>query len=250
MDILQRLRDNPETIKEGLRRPSTVGMELNRAYHQLTDGEKYNQHGIDIFRDEDWDNLILLDACRYDDYAELTPFEGTVEKRESKGSASKQFVWGNFHKKELHDVVYVSGNQWYPRLLSETEFTSEVHSYHDVERDIRDGYVPSPEAVTNAALRLAKEHPNKRLIIHYMQPHKPYLGQNSELFTYHNGLGATFRESHASHSELLTAYRDNLRLVLEEVQSMAAQLQGKTVISSDHGELLGERVSPIPIRGY
>jgi hypothetical protein len=27
-------------------------------------------------------------------------------------------------------------------------------------------------------------------------------------------------------------------------------LPGKTVVSSDHGELLGERLSPIPLRAY
>ena len=39
---------------------------------------------------------------------------------------------------------------------------------------------------------------------------------------------------------LRNAYRDNLKLVLEEVKKMIGKLPGKVVITADHGELLGE----------
>jgi len=50
--------------------------------------------------------------------------------------------------------------------------------------------------------------------------------------------------------ELRRAYRENLKLVLEEVARLQDELVGKTVITADHGELLGERSQPIPIREY
>ena len=38
--------------------------------------------------DEDWDNLIILDACRYDLFEEVNTIDGTLESRISLGSAS------------------------------------------------------------------------------------------------------------------------------------------------------------------
>lgn len=46
------------------------------------------------------------------------------------------------------------------------------------------------------------------------------------------------------------AYKTNLELVLPYVKQLVAKLDGLTVVTSDHGNLLGERLSPIPVRGY
>jgi hypothetical protein len=37
---------------------------------------------------------------------------------------------------------------------------------------------------------------------------------------------------------------------LEEVETLLTELPGKTVVSADHGEMLGERMRPIPIIDY
>jgi hypothetical protein len=52
----------------------------------------------------------------------------------------------------------------------------------------------------------------------------------------------------ADRSDLCDAYRDNLRIVFKHVKRLVDELDGKTVISSDHGELLDERVTPFPVR--
>ena len=248
MYVWNRVREDPSLILEGVRHPRRVLLELTKTYYQMSQGNKYNTTGTDIFDDEDWDNLIILDACRYDAYIDATPFDNPVGYRTSAGSASPQFIRGNFGKKELHDVVYISGNQWFLRL--EDELDCELHYYHDVERDVMDGYVPSPGAVTSVARRLANDFSNKRLVVHYMQPHKPYLSTHRELFTYKGALEKTMRVSEANNQQLRTAYRANLDLVLEHVQELLPHLEGKTVISSDHGELLGERVRPFFFNMY
>ena len=38
--------------------------------------------------------------------------------------------------------------------------------------------------------------------------------------------------------------------MLNHVTDILNKLPGKSVVSSDHGELLGERLRPVPIRGY
>jgi bisphosphoglycerate-independent phosphoglycerate mutase (AlkP superfamily) len=44
------------------------------------------------------------------------------------------------------------------------------------------------------------------------------------------------------------AYVENLEVVLEEVDKLLDDLGGKTVVTADHGNLVGERLSPIPTR--
>jgi hypothetical protein len=247
MIIWERLRENPEFLLRAVRDPALVGLGANRTYYELRRGRRFNPAGTDIFADEDWDTLVLLDACRHDAYAELTPFDGPVETRESKGSASRQFVRGNFADKTLHDVVYVDGNRWFLKLYE--ELNCELHAHHDVDRDIADGFVPSPRAVTDAALELHEQYPDKRLLVHYMQPHYPYIATEIDGFELvREGLRETIRHNSLGYDELRAAYRDNLRYVLQDVQRLVAGLDGKTVISSDHGEMLGDRLSPVPVR--
>lgn len=248
MKILQSIRRNPDVLTEALTDPALIGLGLNRTYYEYTRGGDYNRAGTDIV-DEDWDNLILLDACRYDTYAEVTPFSGPVEVRESRGSSSQQFVRGNFTGRTLHDTVVVSGNQWYIDLGDELD--CEFHSYYDVDRDIADGFVPSAERVTEAVLTKKDEFPNKRLLIHYMQPHHPFIETEvEEIKLKRSGLRNTVRASSVDETAVRSAYRDNLQYVLRHVRRLMESLDGKTVISADHGELLGERLFPVPIRWF
>lgn len=257
MKLFPRIRRNPRLILEGVRDIPRAFAELNRFYHTKRSGPVYNRNGIDVF-EEDWDNLIILDACRFDYLAELTDFSSPVERRVSRGAASREFIKGNFSNRTLHDVVYVSGNRWFLELQ---EFlNSEVHAYRDVERDFfvdrfddtksDVGYVPYPETVLDSAIKAAEEFPEKRLIIHLMQPHKPYLGPNSDQFTYDGGLRSTMSASSADIKTLREAYKDTIDITLDHVEAALDSLDGRTVITSDHGELLGERLRPIPVRWY
>lgn len=257
MGLTTRIRRNPRLLLKGIRDVPAAFAELNRLYHTKRSGPEYNRNGIDVF-EEEWDNLIILDACRYDYFAESTNFDSPVERRVSRGSTSREFITGNFSNRALHDVVYVSGNRWFLELR---EFlNSEVHAYRDVERDFYVnrfdgtksdvGYVPYPETVLESAIEAAEEFPNKRLIIHLMQPHKPYLGPKSDQFTYDGGLRSTMAASSADTETLREAYRDTLEITLDHVKSALDSLDGRTVITADHGELLGERLRPIPVRWY
>lgn len=248
MKILKSIRRNPRYLAETLTDPALIGLGLNRTYYEYKQGGDYNRAGTDII-EEDWDNLILLDACRYDVYAGMTPFSGPVEVRESRGSSSQQFVRGNFTDRTLHDTVVVSGNQWYLDLRDEVN--CEFHAYYDVDRDIADGFVPSAEAVTETVLSKKDMFPNKRLLIHYMQPHHPFIETDVDgIGLERSSLRHTVRASSADETAVRSAYRDNLQYVLRHVQRLVESLQGKTVISADHGELLGERLSPVPIRWF
>jgi hypothetical protein len=62
----------------------------------------------------DWDNLILLDACRYDTFEELaTDLPGELKKTESKAPATDPFLRANFSGKKRCETVYVTVNHRY-----------------------------------------------------------------------------------------------------------------------------------------
>lgn len=243
---------NFEDIKKGLKDPTATLREVNKFYYTRGRRHSYYPHGTDIFAHEDWDNLIILDACRYDAFNHQITMAGTLEKRTSRGGMSPEFVRGNFSNKRLYDVVYISANEWFAQL--QDEINAEVHRFVNLQIDHLDLADVSvrPETVTEQALRIAEEYPDKRLIVHYMQPHQPYIGPTGqEHFELSPGLIETLRKSDHITDELLwRAYRENLDIVLNHAEELVSELTGKTVITSDHGELLGERVFPIPVKTY
>jgi hypothetical protein len=173
---IQTAMRNPERVFGHLSRKILT---INRAIRYRINGERYNPDGED-FLSADWDNLVILDACRYDEFKRalyeenaLANIDGTLEKRTSRGSMSEEFIRGNFAEKKLHDIVYVSGNPWYAKLTD--EIGCEVHKFHLVERGIVHGETCAPETLTEVALQMADKYPNKRLIVHYIQPPQPYI---------------------------------------------------------------------------
>ena len=140
--------------------------------------------------------------------------------------------------------MYVSSNAWFGKLHERLD--TRLHYYRLCERDAFDGVVTHPATVTDTAVAHDERYPDKRLLVHYLQPHGPYFGRDGD---------ERFRFPTEGHGDcdpavLREAYVQNLELVLSEVERLLDELRGKTVITADHGELLGERLWPIPVRQY
>lgn len=194
--------------------------------------------GMDVV-EEDWDYIIVLDACRYDTFKDVNWIDGELQKRKSKGAQTDEWLEKNFTG-SYQDIVYVSAN---PHLS-----TTNVGSI-DPEEQFHDYYFPymrdecmeygatKAECVNEDARKAVEEHPDKRVIIHYIQPHAPYIGEKriGEGSLYNLYASGTPRE------EIVEAYRSNLKYVLENVEDLLPDLDGKVVITSDHGEVLGEK---------
>jgi hypothetical protein len=231
--------------------------EINRQFHNFCRNFLNSKQGVDIF-EEGWDNIIILDACRYDTFVDLADLPGHTESRFSQGAATYEFIRHNFENKNLHDTVYVGGNTWFLKLRD--EINAEIHNFIDLQQGDRDVKfavqeldVPQPESVTKAALGAHERYPNKRLIIHYLQPHHPFLGKKGREWFSHQSSSLTEvidRTPNISRENIQEAYRENLELVLPEVERLIEELPGKTVITSDHGEMLGDRHQFIPLRDY
>lgn len=218
------------------------------------------------FMDADWDNLILLDACRYDTFEETVSLSGELSRVQSVGSKTRQFLRNTFEDDEFHDTVYVTANPQHASLVDDSTFHAVIPVWQDHWDDEHGSVLPDP--VTDAALAAADQFPNKRLLVHYLQPHQPFIGPKGQDFMRdHNLQGVEFNQrdgvgeldlypalNHGlldvSDDELYAHYKENLGAVLSSVKRLIAGLGGKSVITSDHGELLGDTAGPIPISSY
>ncbi|WP_434522784.1 hypothetical protein [Halorubrum sp. AS12] len=240
--------------------PKLLARKANRAYYTQFRRREYNNKGIDIF-EEDWDNLILLDACRFNLLKNNKDIiTGKLESRISRGSSTVEFLRGNFKNKKLLDTVYVNSN---PQLhRHRDEINSKIFHVENVWENNWDSEKKTvlPTTVTNEAMKLSKEFPEKRFIVHYIQPHYPFIGDkpsdfdNSQAFLKPGEAGSWTQiylgEISVDTHSVYKSYEQNLRICLNQVKDLLDELVGKTVITSDHGNMLGERSSPIPVREW
>lgn len=248
-----------EQLQRGIQNPRQGLRELNKLYWTRGNLRDFNPEGVDIF-EEDWDNLIILDGCRYDALKEQLPaydINGDLQQRTSRGSATWEFLRGNFHGKRLDDVVYVTASTiLYQGSVFREDLDVELHDVIDVwTSGIEYGEDGTPpENVAREARAANEDYPNKRLVIHFVQPHAPYLGDlGREQFPDFspNPLSERFLgRIDTPEATLRAIYRENLGLVLDEVEELVPELPGKTVVTADHGMLLGEREKPVPIKSF
>jgi len=205
--------------------------------------------------ERDWDNLIILDACRYDLFEEWSELPGELTRSYSVASATGKFVKRTFKRDTFADIVCVTANPRYYDVLDEDKFHDIYHLWKDHwDDDIR--MVP-PEVVNEAVLEAYERYPNKRILAHYIPPHLPFIGETGREITHRVQIGGglvreenweqkpNFWEKVATGEieidRAWQAYRENLEFVLPVIDDLLADLQGKTVVTSDHGNAFGER---------
>ena len=210
-----------------------------------------------LIHETDWNVLIILDACRYDSFKDLykNHLKGTLKKAMSPGSNTPEWLAHTWTDK--YDLTYVSGNpyvntQGVPigRFVARNHFT-EIIDVWNLGWNEELGTV-HPEQMNEATL---STNLKPKSIIHYVQPHRPYIGRKGRF----SRPGSHFRQDilglpmppqkptqKAPHfHQTKKAYADTLDLVLIYVAELMPQLEGKVVVSADHGELLGERIDGI-----
>ena len=141
--------------------------------------------------EEDWDHLIILDACRYDFFEKVYEdyFGGDLEKRKSIGSSTPEWASKTFTGK--HDILYFSSNpfvndvglplneiEWGSSCGYEWNATEHISNIVDVWHEGWDDELGTvtPEKM-NEVVRdhMDEVRDSERTIIHYMQPHAPYI---------------------------------------------------------------------------
>lgn len=210
---------------------------------------------------EEWDNLLLLDGCRYDAFAEVCSFDGQLKQRVSAGSATEEWTKANFEGETFHDTVYLTTNPFTLDLPDGT-FHAVINCLSECWDDDL-GTVP-PKPVVEKARTARAKYPNKRLIVHFIQPHFPFIGEFGQTlpqsgFTRPGDTEARgnpiwtrmqFGFDGLTESEVRNGYIENLELVYDAVEDLLPALPGRTVISADHGNLIGDRCCPLPVKAY
>jgi hypothetical protein len=213
----------------------------------------------------DWDTLLLLDACRYDLFAEtVTDLPGELSRRTAHDSATPRYLAENFAGGQFHDIVYVTANPYVNTKLPDGTFHHVVPVWKDGWDD--DLQVVPPEAMLAATREAVAEFDNKRILAHFTQPHAPFigdvrLGEREVSPARERALGHEkdaenptpfdmLARSEVSREDVWRAYQSNLKRVFPAVRTLLNELEGKTVVTSDHGNALGEWAKPFLVRVY
>lgn len=197
--------------------------------------------------DYDWDVLVILDACRYDMYREVV---GNGKPVLSVASTSTEWMDITFDGQYEHEVAntgYISANP-FSRRLEESRFGLIDHVWQDYwDDDI--GSIP-PEPVTDHGIAAAQSEEFDRVILHYMQPHFPFIGSEQFGRLGRSGFGMEGKESQnvwdmvrdgsAEPEAVIEAYYENLRYVYDFVETVLQNVRGRVLITADHANALGE----------
>jgi len=235
-------------------RPYQMSALVDQYWYNL----RYRSIG-DEFVNEDWDNLLILDAARPEmlDAESVFP-DARITKKMSPASSSPGFIERQFSGRELHDTVYVTANP-HVHDLKDGVFHKVINLLAtDWDEELQT--VP-PEAVVDAAIDAYHDYPDKRLIVHFMQPHFPFLDQTGKQIPsgispkgdsteYRHPWFEQMRDQEHNHDILVTAYKENHKIAIKNAKGLINDLTGKTIVTADHANLIGERGFPIPIRLY
>jgi hypothetical protein len=256
---LRRAVENPTLAVDHVRHQLRLGA---RRIHGFVHRRLATESPADVL-DEAWDDLFILDGCRYDTFAECNTIDGDLESRISHGSQSWEFLRENFGDRSAHDTVYVTANP-FAAQLDDDVFHAVVNLLDEWDDQLQ---TVRPETVVDAARDAHRQFPDKRLVVHFMQPHYPFIGDRGRRLGvrgYRPDQEAGFdapsvweilRHDHhdyegVTRERVAAAYRENLELVLPHVERLVSELPGRSVVTADHGNLLGERLSPVPVREY
>lgn len=220
-------------------------------------GQRIN-YGTSIWED-DWDVLLILDACRYDVFEQMygeKEFIDSLSPRYSVASHSIEFMQKTFSTRwedKLEDTVYVCGNPFSAEYVDLNQFqrVEEVWRYG---WDEDQGIIP-PKPLSDVGIRLHRQDSPERMIIHYMQPHCPYIQSNSKDISGSGiseanrwgdwGTGNEFdmlRRGELRFEDHWEMYEENLRYPMEQIrQSVLRSIDAeKVVITADHGNSFGQ----------
>jgi hypothetical protein len=211
--------------------------------------------GVNIFQ-KDWNLLIILDGCdptwiqQISDDTEWLPDSGDQKTLMSVGSTSREWyskTLGECSHRSLSETAIISANP-----LAKEFIPDEIGMYEDLSAWAWDeslDIVPA-HTVTDTAIKLGRETDYEQYVVHYMQPHIPFLKTKDGRRDVVKSLGYSdcwnawydTMKGNMSSDELKCHYQNNLKYVLPEVQILINNFAApKTIISSDHSNAVGQK---------
>lgn len=260
----------PKTVARYL--PRGISSTIKNAYFELyrsASAISRQKRLIHELTDRDEFALIVLDACRYDEFENIYEnyLDGNLQRAWASGRWTAEYVERTWT--QTHDLAYINSAP----VISDHYFADRDSAYRPEEHITnlvnvwRTHWEPEletvpAEAVTAVAVDKVQENEATRLVAHYMQPHVPYIGEvrldqatkaaqpaeqdldagtileKENRSTYL--LLELLEEGKISNAELRSAYRHNLDYVFQSVVQLVRRVDCPVVITADHGEHLGE----------
>ena len=198
------------------------------------------------FLDDDWDYAIILDACRYDIFNQVNDIKGDLHKKYSKASSTLEWI-EKCVIKSYKDVILITANPW----LSNTEFRKlnkkpfyKIFPVWNYGWDDELMVVP-PWTMVEVGKKILKKYPNNKIIFWFMQPHHPFINKKYSIKEYFEDkkrirVWEMIKLGIVDADSAMLAYKENLKLVLIYVKLLLKHLNGKIIITSDHGNCFGE----------
>lgn len=209
-----------------------------------------------LITDMPWDNLIVLDACRFDAFIKFNNIPGTLTKIVSAGTHTTEWLQANFADKDMKNTVYISANPYVsyyylPKILREIPFYKIIEVWKDGWSD--ELQTVHPLMVNKATLKSIQSHPDKKHLIHYIQPHQPFIGNfrvqtergviqfknEKQFFIDKRDAFQMLQDGLLDVNTIWRGYLSNLELALEYVNHLIPHLPGNVVVTSDHGNVFG-----------
>lgn len=183
------------------------------------------------FLEEDWDYIIVLDAARYDIFEDVYEdyLIGDLEKRESKASATPEWVTKVFDRR--HNLNYFSTNPFINSIglpLNEigavdydtvpSRHITNIIDLWEEDWDKELGTV-RPEDVNKRVLGELDNLADRKTVIHYMQPHAPFLGRGkSRINRYLQSNFSQLKENGASEGKISDKVTDTLPDIIGKLE--------------------------------
>lgn len=233
-------------LRKLLQNPFLLPLALHHRYHRVAG----HDNTISVM-EEDWDNLIVLDACRFDLFKSLWNGPGELTSVISRGSNTPEWLIRNFTN-EYPDTVYITGNPQVQANDIQDRFYKTISVWQSDWNDELNTVLPRDMA--NATIKAVNEYSDKRIISHWIQPHYPFIGKTGQRLEHRSLVGNgeikedsdlpsiwdQLKHGNVSEDVVRSAYRENLEIALPEVYRTVERLDGKTVVTSDHGNVFGK----------
>jgi hypothetical protein len=216
-----------------------------------------------VWWERDWDVLVVLDGLRVDLARDVVDDE--VASVWSPASTSIDWINRHFadeYRDEWERTAYVTANPFASHDTTDAK-SADLHEknigyfdpvYERAFGDVDGITTTPPEAVTDAAIYAWRTADVDQMIVHYMQPHQPFIGRSDWESVYSNlenlagevnqggpDVWHRCRDGKLDRNDVWNAYRDNLQWVLDDVESrLLRNVDARAALSADHGNGMGE----------
>lgn len=227
--------------------------------------------GTNVF-DREWEVLVVLDTCRVDSMRQVAPefdFVSDVDSIWSLGSTSSEWIAKTFsskHRDTIRNTALVSANPHVQHTLFDRQFpehdkdapfaltdwdTVHPEDFQHIDQpwqyatDKRYSHV-MPSVMTERAVDVYREQQPKRLVVHYMPPHRPHISnavrEERALTEVEKDPFGALMDGATTPDVVQRNHVSDLRFVLEEgVGPLLNNVDAdRVVITADHGDGFGD----------